>query len=172
MLKKISTLIEYIAWLYNQNIELQKSTGSIFRIINAEKNKHGEHIIEVQVINKSTVFKCGANEIAAQDQLLECFSKSDVRMITYLATEDLLKPKKKIIGFEYDGQTEKTFLKIRHHGSDQLLKITADKISNNPELLNELSQEDAHKAGYLTATEQMILEKKAIERFKKGSSFS
>jgi hypothetical protein len=59
-------------------------------------------------------------------------------------------------------------LKIKHHGSNELKKLTADKISTNSEFLKELSQEDAHKAGYLMAVEQMILEKKAIEKCKQS----
>lgn len=172
MLKKVSSLIEYIAWLYKHNIELQKATSSIFRIIKSEKDKNGEYVVDVQVINKSSIFRCGVNEIAAQDQLLECFSKSDVRLITYLATKNLLKPKSHIVGFEYNAQTERTVLQIKENGSDQLKKLTADKISGDLDLLKNLSQEDAHRAGFLTAIEQMILEKKAIEECKLNSSIS
>jgi len=161
--KKFSALIEYISWLYKHTHELQKINNNIFRIINSEKI-NDEFIIEIQVINKSTIFKCSAKEIATQDQLLECFSKSDVRIITYLATKELLQPKNKIIGFEYDEQTKKTLLKIKSNGSNELTKILADQISTDSQLLKELSQEDAHKTGYLLAIEQMILEKNAIEK--------
>lgn len=166
MLKKFSSLIEYITWLYKHNMELQKSAGAIFRIIKTEKDKNGENFVEVQVINKSTVFKCGAKEIAAQNQLLECFSKNDIRVITYLATEELLTPKNKIVGLEYNDETERTVFKIKSNGSEHLSLLTADKISRNDALLKNLSQEDAHKVGYLMAVEQMILEKKAIEKHK------
>jgi len=169
MLKKISTLIEYVAWLYKYNLELQRSTGNIFRIIKTEKNKNNEHVVDIQVINKSSVFRCSVNEIAAQDQLLECFSKSDVRLITYLATEALLKPKNKIVGFEYNSQAEKTILQIQKNGSDQLTKLTADKISADPKLLKNFSQEDAHRAGYLMAIDQILLERKAIEKYKQNT---
>ena len=164
MLKKFSKLMEYVTYLYKQNIKLQ--ANSIFRVIKVQKDTNGENILDIQVINKSTIFKCTAKEIVAQDQLLECFSKSNIRAITYLATQELLKPKNKIIGYEYNIEIDKTLLKIVHNGSDKLIKITADKIANNSELLKDFNQEDAHKAGYLMAIEQMILEKKAIEKHK------
>lgn len=159
MRQKILTLVNYIVWLYKKNITSQKSNENIFRVIKTRKNKNGENIIDVQVINKSSIFNSSAKEIASQDMLLECFSKNDIRLITYLATEDLLKPKTKIIGFECNTYPERTLLHIKKTGSDQLTKLTVDKLSANPELLKDLDQEDAHRAGYLTAIEQMILEK-------------
>jgi len=169
MLKKVSSIIEYIAWLYKQNIEMQKATGSIFRIVNTEIDKSGVPVLDVQVINKSTIFRCSAKEIAAQDQLLECFSKSDVRAITYLATKELLKPKNKIVSFEYNANSEQTILRVKNIESDEVKSITVDKILANSDYLNNFSQEDAHRAGYLMAAEQMILEKKAIEKLKRNA---
>lgn len=164
MLKKISTLIEYVGWLYKQNAQLQQASGCIFRIVKNEKNTRGEHILHIQVINKSTIFQCLAKEVAANDQLLECFSKSDVRIITYLATEDLFLPKNKILAHEYNDELQRTVLTIGVHGKNESMQITADKVSLNNDMLKTLSREDAHRAGYLMALEQMELERKAIEK--------
>ncbi len=164
MLKRVSTLIEYISYLYKYNLELQKTTKSIFRVIKKER-KNGKNVIDVQVINKASVFRCRVDEIIGHDQLLECFSKSDIKLITYLATEDLFQPRNKIVGFEYKECFERTVLRVKTK-DNQYDNFTPDQISSNPELLNGLSQEDAHRAGYLLAIEQMILEKKSMENIK------
>ena len=95
MFKKMSSLINYILWLYKQNQESQKNENSIFRIVNINKDETGDNVVTVQVINKSTIFKCGIEEIVSNDLLLECFSKKDIRTLTYIATEEVLKPKNK-----------------------------------------------------------------------------
>lgn len=164
MLKKFAIIFEYITMLYKSNIELQKSSNSIFRIIKTERDENGNNIINVQVINKATIFRCNVKEIVAQDKILECFSKNDVRIITYLSTEELFRPKNKIVGLEYNEESGRTIVKIQVDGADQVSVLTADQIAINKDLIKNLSQEDAHRAGYLMAIEETILEKKAIER--------
>lgn len=167
MFKKMSSIIEYVSWLYKINSQQQQMLGNVFRVIKTEKNKFGEHILDIQVINKATIFRCTAKEIAARDSLLECFSKQDIRIITYLATEDLFLPKKKIVSQEFDNELQKTIFKIQSSGTSELARMTADKIALNKNIIKDLSQEDAHKTGYHFAVEQLLLERAAIEKMKK-----
>lgn len=43
---------------------------------------------------------------------------------------------------------------------------TANEISADPEILKDMSQEDAHTIGYITATELMLKEKEQIKKLK------
>lgn len=167
MFKKMSSIVEYVSWLYKINSENQQMLGNVFRIVNTENNKFGEHILDIQVINKATIFRCTAKEIAARDSLLECFSKQDIRVITYLATKDLFVPKTKIVSEEYDSDLQRTIFNIKSSNSDELTQLTVDKIALNKNILKDMSQEDAHKAGYHFAIEQLLLEKAAIENMNK-----
>ncbi|TAK74961.1 MAG: hypothetical protein EPO11_06245 [Gammaproteobacteria bacterium] len=164
MFKKISSLIEYIGWLYKTQNELQKyNQGSIFRISKIRKNKNNEVVLHIKVINKLDVFLRKPSEIVANDYLLEGFSKKDIRMITYLATQELHKPTHKITSHHHDDELDKiAFTLTKKDG--KTYNMTADQVSQDKELINKLSQQDAHRIGYQLAIEQMILENNLMKK--------
>lgn len=165
MFRKVSSFLEYVAWLNQKNKELLQQQN-LFRIIKISKNKKNLPIIHIQVINKTSTFICSPNEIVCHDYLLEGFCKQDIRTITYLATEALHQPKYKIISKKFGEDLKKTLLQIKNYSMDKIEELTAGQISRNKELINAFSQEDAHSIGYIDAIEQMILEKEFFDKQK------
>jgi hypothetical protein len=171
MSTKPNSLIEYFGWLLKKYHELQQQIQKqdAFRIVEIKHNKTNECIIKVQIIGKATIFDCTPQEIAANDQLIEGFSKKDIRTITYFATQEIKKPKYKILLQEFREGLGKIIFKLGMRGSAEPVEKTAEQITLDKEFLNKLTQEDAHLVGYTTATEQMLREKEEREKLKSAA---
>lgn len=153
VLKRVSSIIEYIGWLLAKQRELQQH--SILKIIDIKKNKLGENILNIQVTNKSTIFQCLPIEIISNDQLLEAFSKKDIRTITYLATQHTAKPKQVVVSHRFIDNFKKIICKIKN--KNELVEKSLSEIVANKEI-NDFGSEDAYRIGYLAATVQSIQE--------------
>jgi hypothetical protein len=166
--EKPSAILEYFTWILKKYQEIQQQTQQLdaFRIIEIKKNKHGECIVKVQLIGKATVFECTPHEIVANDQIIEGFSKKDIRTLTYFATHEIRKPKYKILVQEFSDVLNKIKFKLGRRGSSEPIEKTAEQISLDKEFINKLNSEDAHLVGYVTATEQMTREKEEMERLR------
>ncbi len=162
MIKQIKSFFDYIGWLYEKNHEFENSKSNIFRLINVKDKLNGEYELEVQVVNKTAVFHCGAAELAGQDKLLNGFSKSDIRAIIYFASLELAFPKNSIVAHKYNSESKKAFLSLKRKGLDQVLDVSLDEISANSETVKNLSQRDAYIAGYLSAIEGFKGEHEAL----------
>ena len=162
---KKTTLQDYIRWLIAQYQVLQQQTQqNAFRIIEHETSRDGQLRLVVQVIGKSVTFKATPHELAADDQLLERFSRQDVRTITYYACNELKKTKARIIFQEFREKINKMIFKIHKPGSVDTIEKTADEISLDKPLLNEMSPEDAHLVGFTSGTEHVIAEKQQLQQ--------
>jgi hypothetical protein len=164
-----SSIFEYLNWLLKKYHEIQQQTqrADAFRIVEIKHNKLNECVVKVQMIGKATVFECTPHEIVANDQVLEGFSKKDIRTLTYFATNEIRKPKYKILVQEFSDVLNKIKFKLGMRGSAEPVEKTAEQISLDKELLNKLNAEDAHLVGFTTATEQMLKEKEEMEKLKK-----
>jgi hypothetical protein len=165
---KKSIIEEYLGWILKKYHELHqyKQNQEAYRIVEISKDKAGSHTLRVQLSGKSTFFTCTPQEVVTNDELLEGFSKTDIRTITYLATQQLKKPKYKIMIQEFYENLNKMIFKLSRHGVGEPIEKTADQISLDSDLINKLSPEDAHLVGYTTAAEQITKEKNDMERLK------
>jgi hypothetical protein len=91
--------IEYLTIVLKKYDVFRKKLESQdrFRILNIKDNRWNECLFKIQVIGKSTVFDCSPQEIAGNDQFLEGFSKKDIRTIVYFATQEIKKPRYKLL---------------------------------------------------------------------------
>ncbi len=169
MSKKLSLLTEYFNWILRKYLDLQNQTPSrqdAFRIVDIKHKKSGEWIIQVQVIGKASYFTCTPHEIVTNDQLLEGFSKKDIRTITYYASQECKKQNYKILIQEFCEKLNKVVFKIGMRGQAEPIEKTAEQISLDKDLINKLDSEDAHLVGYTTASEMLSKEKMEMERLK------
>jgi len=165
---KPSHLIEYFNWILRKYQEIQQPyTPDSFRIVDITHNKNGKCILKVQVIGKASIFECTPQEVASNDQLLEGFSKKDIRTITYFATQEIKKPKYKILIQEFRESLNKMIFKLSAPSSAEPIEKTAEQISLDKDLISKLNAEDAHLVGYTTAAEQASREKEEMERLKR-----
>ncbi len=148
---------DYIKWMIEAYAELRaEQAGNItHRVVEYKKNAKGEYEVEVQLIGKSLAFKASPKEIMADDIMLESFSKKDIRLLTYLACEDIKDPVHEVLGQKFVRTMNKFFFKLKHGKTGEEMEKSAEEISADPNLIKSLSPEDAHKIGYVTANEQV-----------------
>jgi len=170
MTSKPFILIDYFNKIIKKYHELhiQTQKQDLFRIVNIKTTKKGEYSLQVQLINKATFFECTPQEIVTNDQLLEGFSKKDIRTITYYAAQDTNKPKYKILIHEFREGLNKVVFKLGKDNSEESIEKTAEQISLDQNLINQLNCTDAHLIGYTTASEFMLKEKAEMERLKEA----
>lgn len=161
---KVISLQQYIRWLVAQYQTLpQKKQRDAYRIVGQE-NRNGQCLLTVQVVGKSITFKVTPEELAGDDQILELFSRKDIRTIVYYACNEIKKPRYKIILQEFCSKLGRMIFGVQKRGDENLITITPEEISLNKEVLNNLSQEDAHLVGYASATERMATEKQQMQQ--------
>jgi len=156
---KISLILGYTAWFFKKYSDQQQFQQTIYRIIEVKQLSSGQYKLIIQVIGKSTVIECTPQEIVTNDQMLEGFSKKDVRAITYFACERASKPKYKIVMQEFCEIFDKIIFKLKKHNSDEVILKTADQISLDKNLMNNLSQEEACSISYVAGYELSFAEK-------------
>ena len=166
-------IFEYILSVLKKYDTLRKQyeKKEDLRVIDIRYNQWDECILKIQVTGKATVFDCTPKEIAEDDAVLGKFSTRDIRTISYLATQEITKPQYKVLAQDLQENTDKVIFKLSKHGSPQHTKKSAEEIALDKQLLNQLSQKNAYMIGYTVGIEQMLKEKKEIERLKKQLLF-
>lgn len=156
--KKFSDYIKSMIEIYAE-LRAQQSGNITHRLADYRKNVKGEYEVTVQLTGKVLAFKTTPKQILADDSLLESFSKKDIRLLTYLACEDIKEPTHEILGQKFVRTMNKFFFKLKHGKTGEEMEKSAEEISSDPEIIKLLSPEDAHKIGYVTANEQFKQEK-------------
>lgn len=141
-------------------LRAQQSEKITHRILGDSKNQNGEYILTIQVIGKAVTFKASPKEILADDQLLESFSKKDIRLLTYLACENIKEPVHEILEQKFVRAMNKFFFKIKHGKTGEEIEKSAEEISTDLNLIKSLTPEDAHKVGFVTANEMIKEERR------------
>lgn len=157
--KKILSMFEYSAWFIKQYSE-QQVQHNIYRIADVKQFSSGQYKLTVQIIGKSTVIECTPQEIVANDQMLEGFSKKDVRAITYYACEQIKNPTYKIAEQEFSVDSNKMLFKLKKCDSDEVLFKTAGQIALNLDIMNGLDSDDIKTIIYLAGYEHSVNEKR------------
>jgi len=83
--------------------------------------------------------------------LLEGFSKKDIRAITYLACQQLKKPKYKIILQEFSDACNKMKFKIKN--KDQIIIKSASQIILDKSIIKNMSKDDISSVSYIAGYE-------------------
>lgn len=131
-----------------------------YRLLSVEKDENEDYLATIQVINKKAVFKIKPEEILGNDQLTDSFSSRDIRALTYLGYLGINAPKYKILAQRLSEQDQTLFFAIQEKGKKRPIVKTANEISADTELLKSLDQQDAHRVGFVAASEQAEIEKK------------
>ena len=165
-------LMEYIRWLSKKYQEVQEEleTRQAYRIINIENNDSERTKLIVNIVGTGKNIEFMPEELAGDDQILEGFSKKDVRTIIYYACANLNKPKYKIIANTFCEKLKKIFFSIKKYNSNELSKKTAEEISASPAILSSMSSEDAHRIGYIYGSESILRENEEKNNLKNITS--
>jgi hypothetical protein len=139
-----------------------------YRVVDLSQNETGIYYAEIQRIGKNSSLKMEPEKILADDALVNCFSPTDIRTLSYFSHLGINGPKYKILAKRLSEDNDQMLFVIHKKGDKDYKIITANEISNNEEILLGLSQKDAHMIGITTAIEQPILEKKQIELIQQG----
>ncbi|PIR11353.1 MAG: hypothetical protein COV52_04430 [Gammaproteobacteria bacterium CG11_big_fil_rev_8_21_14_0_20_46_22] len=169
-MKQRSKLIKFLTRIVRLWRKLNKSNQSYtpaYRVANIEKNTEGEYEITVQLIGKNVIHKVAPEKLLADDKMVNCFSPTDIRTLTYLGYLEMHSPKYKILAKRLSENTDQTLFAIQKKGERKHRVVTANDISKDEEIIRHLSQKDAHMVGITTATEQHALEKKQKEKILK-----
>lgn len=153
---KLLSVFENVALLLKKyNEQTQNQHNNIYRILEVKRcPSTGHSKLIVQVVGKSSIFEATPQEIVAVDNLLEGFSKKDVRAITYLACEQLKKPKYKIVIQEFCETYNKMKFKLKRN-NEEVVK-TASQIIKDKKLINDLNKEDVSSISYIAGYEHSM----------------
>jgi len=159
-------LVDFFAGLIAQYKKLQQDVqqnNNAYRILEV-KDENGCIELTIHIIGRNITFKSTPKELAANDALLNGFSRQDVRTITFLATSEMHKPNYEISSYKLCKKTNKMLFSLKKSGNNKVITKTADIISSDKELLQQISQSDAHMIGYTTAIEKGLIEKRKIAK--------
>jgi len=169
-MKKRNNLIKFLKRTFRLWRSLKKG-GQTYtpshRVANIEKKPNGEYEITIQLIGKSIVQKIAPEKLLANDKMVNCFSPTDIRTLTYLGYLEMNSPKYKILAKRLSEAADQTLFAIQKKGEKKHRVVTANDISKDEEILKHLSQKDAHMVGLTTASEQHSLEEKQKKKLLK-----
>lgn len=168
-IRKISTIFQYVSWLLkNYNEQRNNHQNDIYRIAEIKQLSSGENKIIIQVIGKSTFIECTPQETVMDDRLLEGFSKSDVRTITYFACKQSQKPKYRIVIQEFCDKLNRVLFKLKIKDSDKAVLKSANEILTDKDILDNLSKDDIKSISYIAGCEHLQNERNEMHSAKNG----
>lgn len=144
------------------NVEIRSNNQ--FRILDIVDDPNHFCQIKTQIVGTDKTPYLSALDIVADDDLLEGFSKKDIRTITYHACEDKKKPKFKLLSCHFTDNDQPVVFSLKEFNSHNILKKTSAEIASQKNMINEMNSMDAHKIGYMRAYEESIKERIWIEK--------
>lgn len=139
----------------------------VYRVASIEQDETGEYYIVIQMIGKSTTYKTKPEKLLGDDELVDLFSPRDIRNLTYLGYLGINGPKYKILAKRLLKDKDQTIFAVIKKGEKKYKTVTASEISTNEEILQGLTQKDAHMIGFTSATEHFTAEKQQKEKLLK-----
>jgi hypothetical protein len=136
------------------------------RIVNIEQNEKGDYQITIQLIGKNFLQTVSPEALLADDKMVNRFSPTDIRTLTYLGYLDINSPKYKILAKRLSENHDQMLFALSKKGEKDFKVVTADEISKNNDIIKGLSQSEAHMVGMTSAEEQATLLKKEKDRLK------
>jgi hypothetical protein len=168
MKNKISLTQQYFGWILKKYTEIHQHemAKEKYRLVDIKQNMTGENILRIQLTGKSVFFTCTPHEVVTNDELLEGFSKKDLRTIVYLATKTVKKPLYRILYQAFFSKLNKVIFKLGNDTTTSIEK-TGDQITLDKSLIRNLDPEDALIVGFATASEQINKDKNEMDRLKR-----
>lgn len=149
-----------------KEINKDLSTSILYRVAEINKDKDGNHLCLIQIIGKGLTFKIKPEDLLSNDERIDYFSQKDIRTLTYLGYANVNSPKYKVLAKKHSDNKNKMIFALHKKGEKKPVIKTADEISIDDEILDSLSKKDAHMVGYITATEQTLLEAEEKKKLK------
>lgn len=164
--RKTSSLGEYLWWILSKYREVQQEAqlNAKYRVLKIIRTPDDTLSLRIQIIGTAKILHWSPQQIVTDDQILEGFSKKDIRTITYYACEELKKPKCKVMSHSFSNKLNKIIFLIKKLGSSKFIEKTAADISSDKEMINQLTPEDAHRVGYLCGSEAVDEEKEMLKK--------
>lgn len=152
-------------WIFARKLMAnQRSTREIYRpsyrVVRIEQDETGAYCAVIQVIGKSTTFIVKPENLLMNDKMVNSFSPSDIRNLTYLGYLDMNAPKYKILAQKLSEEHDQTVFALLKKGEKNYSMVTAAQISTSQEILQGLNQIDAHRIGFIAAAEQISFDEK------------
>jgi len=166
-----SQIITYLEWVLKKYHEIKKELEmrEAYRIVNIENDTMGITKVKVHIVGSGKDILFSPEELASNDQMIERFSKQDVRALTYYAINNVNKPKYKITGSVFCDKLKKILFSIKQHGFDNITEKTAADISADQSMMISMSQKDAHRVGYIYGSESILQETEEKKKLKNQS---
>lgn len=168
-----SSLGQYLAWLFQKYQELKQEMPltDTYRIIDKLDSPADAPLkFKIQIIGTDKTVNWSPEYIVKNDQLLQGFSKLDIRTITYYACEEINKPKLTILSHSFSDKLKKIIFRVKDRKANQIIEKSASHFLQNNDFVNQLSQQDALRVGYVGATEAADREKDTLEKFKEKNT--
>lgn len=168
---RFNSIPQYMDWLLKRYRELQEAAGrqDIYRLVDINYTLLGKCKLKIQLLSSELCFVTTLLDVVRNDSMLIGFSRQDVRIITYLACEELYKPKFKIRLQRFRRQLNRTVFSIQDNDSGGLLEKTAAEIAADKEFLAKMSVEDSYMVGVMAGKESV--KQKAIAEFTAKAGF-
>jgi hypothetical protein len=167
-MKKRSKLVKFLTRTFRIWKQLKDNSTSYtptHRVINIEQDEKSDYIISIQLIGKNFVQKVSPEELLADDQMVNRFSPTDIRTLTYLGYLDINSPKYKILAKRLSKNHDQTLFALQKKGEKKYSVLTANEITKQEGMITSLSQEEAYMLGVTSAHEQQTTfekQKKAL----------
>lgn len=163
MLEKLKKILK------NSKVFLSEAKGKstftpIYRVVEISKSDEDEYVATIQLVQRQVTFTMKPEEILAQDNLVDCFSPRDIRTLTYIGYLELNNPKYRILAQKLSSTNDEMLFALKKKGEKKILIKTANEISKDSSLINNLPQKDAHRVGYTTGTKHILEEKRQKEQ--------
>lgn len=152
----VSLFVEQLTWFSKQYREIQEYRDKFgeFRIEKIQKKEDDLIVLKINVVGKNVIFTATPKELAASNEMLDRFSRGDVRTIIYLACRGMEKPTNKLLSYDICEKTNNLIFNIENIENREVLKLNASQLVFDKTLIKSLDTEDAFMLGYMLANEQ------------------
>lgn len=141
-------------WERYKNRKKYLSFNPAYRLVEITQDEDESYFVTIQLINKNITFQTKPEEILAENDLVNQFTPTDVRALTYLGYLGINSPKYKILAKNLSSQDSSIIFTIKKKGEKQALLKKASELAQDKELLKSIDPKDAHMIGYTAAMEQ------------------
>lgn len=103
-------------------VQICQFIHTFHRIVNIEKNETDTYHIIIQVIGKNTILKMEPEKILADDDIVNRFSPTDIRTLTFLGYLGIHGQKYKILAKQLSGTNDQISFALQKNGR-KLIKL-------------------------------------------------
>lgn len=156
LIKKFIATIKNI-FITSNDKNIYRPTHRVLEII---KNDDDEYIVKIQIINRNMTFDTKPEKILAHDDIVNEFSPTDIRTLTYLGYLAIDSPKYKILAQRLSESNDKLLFAIKKKGEKKVTLKTAEEIIQEKDIVTNLNASDTRLVGYTYGAETTAAEKK------------